>query len=415
METWINKILSQSGFDPSQLEWLNYVIQGSSIFLLAVVINLVTRRFLIRGIDYLAKKTETTWDDILVKQGVFDRLGHIAPAAVFYIFASGFGPLETWVEKFALIAMVVTTMRMLDDLLDSLVDIYQTTGISREKPIRGYSQVVKILAYMVAGIFVISILLNKEPWSLLTGLGAMSAILLLVFKDSILGFIAAVQIASYNMIRRGDWIEMPKYGSDGEVMDISLHTVKVQNWDKTISTIPTQAFINESFKNWRGMEESEGRRIKRAISIDMDSIRFCDDALLEKFSKSEVIGDYIKEKKQEVSAYNAEKGYDLSETINGRRLTNVGTFRAYVESYLQHHEEINKNMTFLVRQLAPSDKGLPIEIYVFCRDQRWAHYEAIQADIFDHLLAVLSEFDLRIYQSPSARSFFNLAGAVKNA
>ncbi|HEY9135490.1 MAG TPA: mechanosensitive ion channel domain-containing protein, partial [Pseudomonadales bacterium] len=283
-----------------------------------------------------------------------------------------------------------------------------------EKPIRGYSQVAKILAYMVAGIFVISILLNKEPWSLLTGLGAMSAILLLVFKDSILGFIAAVQIASYNMIRRGDWVEMSKYDSDGEVLDISLHTVKVQNWDKTISTIPTQAFINESFKNWRGMEESGGRRIKRAISIDMDSIRFCDDALLEKFSKSEVIGDYIKGKRQEVSAYNAEKGYDPRETINGRRLTNIGTFRAYVEAYLRRHKEINMNMTFMVRQLAPSDKGLPIEIYVFCRDQRWAYYEAIQADIFDHLLSVLPEFDLWVFQSPSARSVLNLGGAVKN-
>ncbi len=414
MEIWINKILSQSGFDPSQLQWLNYVIQAGGIFLLAVVINLITRRFFIRGIDYLAQKTETTWDDVLVKKGVFNRLGNIAPAAVFYIFSSGFGPFEIWVEKFALIAMVITTVRMLDELLDSLVDIYQVTDIAREKPIRGYSQVAKILAYMVAGIFVISILLNKEPWSLLTGLGAMSAILLLVFKDSILGFIAAVQIASYNMIRRGDWVEMSKYDSDGEVLDISLHTVKVQNWDKTISTIPTQAFINESFKNWRGMEESGGRRIKRAISIDMDSIRFCDDALLEKFSKSEVIGDYIKGKRQEVSAYNAEKGYDPRETINGRRLTNIGTFRAYVEAYLRRHKEINMNMTFMVRQLAPSDKGLPIEIYVFCRDQRWAYYEAIQADIFDHLLSVLPEFDLWVFQSPSARSVLNLGGAVKN-
>lgn len=407
MEKWIRNFLSQTGFESTQLEWLVHLLMSSGVLLLAVVASVITRRLLIRGIRYLAEKTQTTWDDILVKEGVFDRLGHIAPAAVIYIFAYSFGPLQAWVEKIALISMVITTVRMLDDLLDGLVDIYQTTDISRDKPMRGYAQVVKILAYLVAAIFIISILLEKEPWSLLTGLGAMSAILLLVFKDSILGFVAAIQISSYNMVRQGDWIEMPKYGADGDVLDVSLHTVKVQNWDKTISTIPTQAFINESFKNWRGMEESEGRRIKRAINIDIDSICFYDDAMLEKFKKSAVIGDYIKQKQKEVSDFNTEKGFDLSEKINGRRLTNVGTFRAYVESYLKQHEEINKNMTFLVRQLAPTEKGLPIEIYVFCRDQRWAHYEAIQADIFDHLLAVVPEFGLRVYQSPSAASFMN--------
>jgi len=412
MEKLVNKLLIQGGFDPGQYEWLSLLIVASSVFLLAVLVNVITRRFLIRGVWYLAEKTQTKWDDILVEKGVFDRLGHIAPAAVIYSFANSFGPLNVWVEKFALIAMVVTTVRMLDDLLDSFVDIYQTTDVSRDKPIRGYSQVAKILAYLVAAIFVMSILLGKEPWSLLTGLGAMSAILLLVFKDSILGLVAAIQISSYNMVRRGDWIEMPKYGTDGEVLDVSLHTIKVQNWDKTISTIPSQAFINESFKNWRGMEESEGRRIKRSLNIDIDSIRFCDDELLKKFSKSSVIGSYVKKKLEEVSSFNAKQGFDLKEDINGRRLTNVGTFRAYVESYLQHHSDINKNMTFLVRQLAPSEKGLPIEIYVFCRDQRWVQYEAIQADIFDHLLAVIPEFGLRVYQNPSAASLYSFANAA---
>ena len=414
MEKWLKDFLSQAGFESSQLELLTYVLMGSGVILLALMVNVITRRLLIRGIRYLAEKTQTTWDDILVREGVFDRLGHIAPAALIYVFSYSFGPLEIWVEKIALISMVITTVRMLDDLLDGMVDIYQTTDVSQDKPMRGYAQVVKILAYLVAAIFVISILLEKEPWSLLTGLGAMSAILLLVFRDSILGFVAAIQISSYNMVRQGDWIEMPKYGADGDVLDVSLHTVKVQNWDKTISTIPTQAFINESFKNWRGMEESEGRRIKRSINIDIDSIRFCDDDLLEKFKKSAVIGDYIRQKNKEVSDFNSEKGFDLSEKINGRRLTNIGTFRAYIESYLKQHEEINKNMTFLVRQLAPSDKGLPIEIYVFCRDQRWAQYEAIQADIFDHLLAVVPEFGLRVYQSPSAASFYELSKSFSN-
>lgn len=409
MDKLVNKLLIQGGFDPGQYELLTLLIVASSVFLLAILVNLITRKLLIRGVWYLAEKTPTKWDDILVEQGVFDRLGHIAPAAVIYIFANSFGPLTIWIEKFALIAMVITTVRMLDDLLDSFVDIYQSTDASADKPIRGYSQVAKLLAYLVAAIFVMSILLGKEPWSLLTGLGAMSAILLLVFKDSILGLVAAIQISSYNMVRRGDWIEMPKYGTDGEVLDVSLHTIKVQNWDKTISTIPSQAFINESFKNWRGMEESEGRRIKRSINIDIDSIRFCDDELLQKFSKSTVIGQYVKQKVDEVSVFNTEQGLDLSDGINGRRLTNVGTFRAYVESYLQHHTDINRNMTFLVRQLAPSEKGLPIEIYVFCRDQRWAQYEAIQADIFDHLLAVIPEFGLRVYQNPSAASFYNFA------
>ena len=408
MESWIEQIFNLSGISADHMNWLFPIAQGSAVIVLALVANLITHKFLFKGIRYLVAQTHTSWDDILLKQGALQRSSYLAPSVIIYIFAQHFGALTVAVEKCALIAIVIITVRLLDEILNGLVDIYQVSELSKDQPIRGYAQVVKITAYLVSAIFIVAILLNKQPWSLLTGLGAMSAIFLLVFKDSILGFIAAIQIASYNMVRRGDWIEMPKYSTDGEVLDVSLHTVKVQNWDKTISTIPTQAFINESFKNWRGMEESEGRRIKRAISIDMDSIRFCNHDFLAKLSNSIVIGEYIRKKQQEVNDYNSKKGYQQQDDINSRRLTNIGTFRAYVESYLRGHEEINPDMTFLVRQLAPSEKGLPIEIYVFCKDQRWAHYEAIQADIFDHLIAVLPEFHLRVYQNPSAACFDKL-------
>lgn len=236
---------------------------------------------------------------------------------------------------------------------------------------------------------------------LVTGLGAIAAILLLVFKDTILGLVASIQLSANNMLKPGDWIEMKKYNADGTVIDISLNTVKVQNWDKTITTIPTYALVSESFNNWRGMEESDGRRIKRSINIDMKSVRFCDNELLEKFERFMLIRDYVIGKQKEISEFNKKLSVADDDTFNARRQTNLGVFRKYLEGYLHNHPMINDDMTFLVRHLQPSEKGLPIEIYVFSKDQRWANYEAIQADIFDHILAVLPEFELRVFQNPS--------------
>lgn len=243
-------------------------------------------------------------------------------------------------------------------------------------------------------------------------LGGLTAVLLLVFKDMILGLVAGIQLSSNNMIARGDWIEMPNYGADGDVIDITLTTVMVQNWDKTITTIPTYALISDSFKNWKGMQESGGRRIKRAVNIDINSIRFVDDELLSKLRKVELLKDYLQDKLQEIDKYNQEHAVDTSLLINGRKITNIGTFRAYLIAYLRRHPLINKEMTFLVRQLRPTECGLPIEVYVFSNDKVWANYEAIQADIFDHIFAVVPEFGLRVFQNPTGSDFQFLKAAA---
>jgi len=255
---------------------------------------------------------------------------------------------------------------------------------------------------------IISILLERDPTVLLAGLGAMAAILLLVFKDTILGFVASIQLSANNMLKIGDWIEMRSHGADGTVTDITLNTVKVQNWDKTISTIPTYALVSESFNNWKGMEESGGRRIKRAVNIDTGSIKFCDAQMLNRFLKFELIRDYVKKKENEVKEYNKTKKLSEDDNISGRRQTNIGIFRKYLEVYLRQHPMVNQDMTFLVRQLHPTPTGLPIEIYVFCKDKAWANYEAIQADIFDHIFAVIPEFELKVFQQPSGSDISNV-------
>ena len=265
----------------------------------------------------------------------------------------------------------------------------------------------------MAGIMIISILLERDPTVLLAGLGAMAAILLLVFKDTILGFVASIQLSANEMVKIGDWIEMRSHGADGTVIDITLTTVKVQNWDKTISTIPTYALVADSFDNWKGMEESGGRRIKRAVSIDMGSIHFCDSAMLNRFERFELIRDYVRQKEAEIIAYNKKKSISDEDIISGRRQTNVGIFRKYLEVYLLQHPMINKDMTFLVRQLHPTPTGLPIEIYVFCKDKAWANYETIQADIFDHIFAVIPEFELRVFQEPSGADISKAIGKAK--
>jgi miniconductance mechanosensitive channel len=262
----------------------------------------------------------------------------------------------------------------------------------------------------MAGIFIVSILTDKSPWGILSILGGFTVVLMLVFKDTILGFVASIQLSGHDMVRIGDWIEMPKYGADGDVIDVSIHTVKVRNWDKTITTIPTYGLVTDAFKNWRGMSESGGRRIKRSFYIDMSSIKFCTDEMLERFRKFEFIREYIEQKQKEIDEYNREHAVETSQLINGRRQTNIGVFRAYIIAYLKKHPKIHQGMTFLVRHLEPTPTGLPIQIYVFSSDQAWANYEAIQADIFDHLLAAVPEFELRIFQNPTGHDF----AALKN-
>jgi miniconductance mechanosensitive channel len=261
-------------------------------------------------------------------------------------------------------------------------------------------------------IVAISIVIDQSPLILLSGLGALTAVILLIFKDSILGLVAGIQLVANDMVRPGDWIEMPKYGADGDVIEITLNTVKVQNWDKTITTIPTYALISDSFKNWRGMQESGGRRIKRAVYVDVSSVRFCTPEMTAKFSRIKVLEEYIARKQAEMREYNEKHGIDDAVLVNGRRMTNLGTFRAYLVEYLKRHPKIHQDMTFLVRHLQPTELGLPIEIYVCSNDQEWSNYEGIQADIFDHIFASLPEFGLRPFQSPTGSDIASLGGAL---
>jgi len=271
----------------------------------------------------------------------------------------------------------------------------------KNKPIKSYTQLLKLLLYIIAIIIIIGILTNQSPYALLGGIGAMTAVLLFIFRDTILSFIASVQISTYDLVRVGDWIEAPKFGADGDVIEVNLHTIKVQNFDKTITTIPTYRLIEESFKNWRGMQDTGARRIKRHLLIDQTSVKILDEQLIEKLSKLQLIKQYIENRKKEIEEYNKRNNIDISIPINGRQMTNLGTFRKYIEEYLAKNSNIHKDFTLLVRHLQPTPQGLPIEIYAFANDTNWVNYEKIQADIFDHLLAVIPYFELRVFQEPS--------------
>ena len=382
------------------------------LLLLAYITYWVTKRFMARLIEMVFKRSKNTWDDALVQHGFVRRLSYLMPIIVIYLSADFMLPQQTlapeFFKRFAMVFFVLAGVWMLDSILLATRDIYSKSDMASRRPIRGYLDAVKIIAYIMAGIFIISILTDKSPWGVLSILGGFTVVLMLVFKDTILGFVASIQLSGNDMIRIGDWIEMPKYGADGDVIEVSINTVKVRNWDKTITTIPTYGLVSDAFKNWRGMSESGGRRIKRALHIDMSSIKFCTDEMLERFNKFDFIKNYLAGKQEEIIEYNKEHETDTSQLINGRRQTNIGVFRAYTIAYLKNHPKIHQNMTFLVRHLEPTQHGLPVQIYVFSNDQAWANYEAIQADIFDHLLAALPEFGLRVFQNPTGYDFANI-------
>ncbi len=405
----INELLSSYGLSESIAQIISYLILITGIALIAIISNYITKRILLTIVNTFIKKSRTNWDDALVKRKVFSRLSHLSPAIVIYFTASYIPQTQTFVEQLAVAYMLFIGLGVWNGFLSAVVDIYDSYKISREKPIKGFIQVLKIISFILVAIYVISILINRSPLVLFSGLGALSAVILLIFKDSILGLVAGIQLSANDMVRRGDWIEMPKYGADGDVIDVTLNTVKIQNWDKTIVTIPAYSLISDSFKNWRGMSESGGRRIKRTITIDMNTIKFCTEQIIQKFKKIKFLAEYISNKETELKNYNEENQIDNSTLVNGRHLTNIGTFRAYLFSYLRNHPKIHQDMTFLVRHLQPTDKGLPIEIYIFSNDQRWVEYEDIQADIFDHILAVLPEFELRVFQQPTGNDFKKLS------
>ena len=401
------------GFGKDLSEDLAALVALAVVAFVALLAHRLARGPLLRGLAAVIRRTDIPWDDALIECRVLHRLAHLVPGLIFY----HLGPLALdghpvsvkIIQTAAHIYLVLSGLLAVEALISAGVLIYNSTRTSHEVSIKGLVQFLKLILFLLGSVLVVSILIGQSPLYLLGGLTAMTAVLLLVFRDSILGLVAGIQISVNRMVAYGDWIEMPQYGADGDVIDITLTTVKVQNWDKTITTIPTYALIGESFKNWRGMQESGGRRIKRAIYLDVSTVKFCDEEMLARFAKIQYITAHIERKKQELAEYNQLNQVDLSHLVNGRRMTNIGTFRAYIQAYLKNHPQINQEMTFLIRQLAPTSKGLPLEIYVFCKDIVWANYEAIQADIFDHIFAIVPAFDLRVFQEPTGTDFRALA------
>jgi len=378
----------------------------------AAIINLIAKHVLVRTVRAFAKRSSVTWDDALVTHNVFGRLVQVVPALIVFVGVSFVPDLpEAGVQLIRNIAMgymVLMLTLALTAMLSAANTIYAATPVAKERPLKGFVQLVQIVVWILGGVLIISAVLDRSPLLLLSGFGAMTAILLLVFKDTILSLVASVQLTAQDMVRVGDWIEMPQFGADGDVVDVQLHTVKVQNWDKTITTIPTHRLITDSFKNWRGMSQSGARRIKRAIFVDVSTIRMQTQDEVDHFTRFALLKDYIKTKEQELADYNAGLVTEVDADVNKRRLTNIGTFRAYAYNYLKNHPKIHKDMTLIVRQLGPGPEGLPLEIYCFTNTTEWAVYEDIQSDIFDHLLAIVPEFGLRLYQKPAGSDLANL-------
>ena len=344
-----------------------------------------------------------------MKRKVFHNLIHTIPAFLVYAllpmaFVRG-KDLLLISQKACAVYIIFSLLLAINGILLMIMDIYDGKESMKNRPMKGFIQVLQVLLFFVGGIIIIAIIVNKSPASLFAGLGASAAILMLVFKDSIMGFVSGVQLSANDMLKVGDWIEMPKYGANGTVIEVTLNTVKVRNWDNTITTIPPYLLVSDSFQNWRGMRESGGRRVKRSINIDMTSVRFCTPEMLAKYRKIQLLKDYVEQTEEVIEKYNVENGIDNSILVNGRRQTNLGVFRAYLTAYLKSLPDVNQELTCMVRQLQPTDRGIPIELYFFCALKDWVPYEGVQADVFDHVLAIIPEFDLQVFQSPSGRDF----------
>jgi miniconductance mechanosensitive channel len=415
MRFWISLLEGQN----ISAEWAGHIagiLVGVSIIVISVLSTLFVKRVVVARLNYYIENNTIKWDNAIVEHRVLNRLVHFVPAMTIYLFAQSFPNYSEVIQRLSLAYMIIAAIITLIALLDAISDIYLNFEISKVKSITVLIQVLKISVWILGGIGFIATLLNKSPVLLFSGIGALAAVLSFVFKDTLLGLVASAQLAANDMVRIGDWIEMPKQNADGFVTDITLYTVKVQNWDRTITTIPTYSLISDSFKNWRGMQQSGGRRIKRSIYIDATSIKFCTEEMLERFEKFQYISGYIKQKKEELEKHNKENHVDPTQLVNGRRLTNIGTFRAYIQAYLKNHPGIHSGMIQMARHLTPTEHGLPIEVYAFTNDTAWVKYEAIQADIFDHILAVIPQFDLRLHQIPTGydlRSINPQAGSTQ--
>ena len=392
--------------------WLPTAAMLALLVFVALVVDRIAIRGLVKLVSSLVTKTGTRWDDTIVEHKVVDRLVHLLPAVVIYTgiqFVPELpGDVVIVARNVAVGYMALMLTMALSSALSAANAIYATTPMAKDRPLKGFIQLMQIAVWVFGGVMIVAAVLNKSPLLLLSGFGAMTAILLLVFRDTILSLVASVQLTAQDMVRVGDWIEVPQFGADGDVIDMQLHTIKVQNWDKTITTIPTHRLISDSFKNWRGMSESGGRRIKRALHLDVSSIRFQTREEINGFRRFVLLEKYIEDKEKELADYNAGLPKQVDDDVNQRRLTNIGTFRAYALNYLRHHPRIRPDMTLLVRQLEPGPQGLPLEIYCFTNTTAWAEYESIQSDIFDHLLAIVPRFGLRVFQQPAGSDLAGL-------
>ena len=387
---------------------LTVLFDVSVIFLISFISWFAARKFVNTFVKFAVERSKNSWDDVFYRNKVFAKLANISPAIVIYLFSPYLTGEHILLRKLLISYIIVVLLAVFRSAGNSFLEIYESFEISKDKPLKGVVQILNIIAYVLGIIVIISILIDKSPAMLLSGLGAMTAILMLVFRDTLLGFVAGIQIVSNNSIRKGDWIVMSKYEADGEVVDIALHSVKVQNWDRTIVSIPTHKFLEESFTNWRGMVESGGRRISRSIFIDMSSIHYLSEEEIKELEKIQLVSEYLAKRSAEIKKWNEENHTDTSIPVNGRKLTNIGTFREYARQYLLNHSGLRKDMTLLVRQLASGENGLPLQIYVFTKTTVWAEYESVQSDIFDHLFSAIEYFGLRVFQNPSGNDFRSL-------
>lgn len=405
MTTVIRGWLINTGVERQTAEHISYFVFAVFVLILCVAANFITKKIVITLVSKHIRKNRIDWDDLLLEAGVLRRLAHIVPVAIIRMFVEHFGPYSGFVRKGVSIYLTVVAVMVIDAVINAVDAIYRRREVSKTRPIKGLLQVLKIAVYIVAVIVALTDLMGQSPLVMLGGLGAMTAVFSLVFKDSILGLVAGIQLAANDMVRIGDWIEMPKYEADGVVIDISLNTVKVRNFDNTITSIPAYTLVSDAFKNWRGMKSSGARRIMRSVNIDVSSISFCSKELLERLKKSELLREYIENKQKEIDEYNRSRSLDPNAVINARRLTNIGVFRVYIQNYLKNHPGIQQDMIQLVRQLPPAEYGLPIQVYVFSNQTDWTVYENIQSDIFDHILSVVGQFELRVFQSPTGYDF----------
>lgn len=404
----IKEILQSWGFNESWTDDLTSTIILVIILAIAFLGDAICKHVILTTVTRLVKKTKATWDDVVFDRKVMIYLSHLVAPIILYILlplAISNAGLLTFILRICMIYIIAVFLKFISALLSALYHVYSEREQFRDRPLKGLLQTVQVILFFIGGIIIVSILIDKSPMVLLTGLGASAAVLMLVFKDSIMGFVSGIQLSANNMLKVGDWIEMPKYGADGTVIEVTLNTVKVRNWDNTITTIPPYALVSDSFQNWRGMQESGGRRIKRSIRIDMNSVKFCTPEMLVKYRKIRLLKDYIEETEKVVEEYNKEHGIDNSVLVNGRRQTNLGVFRAYLTNYLRSLPAVNQDLTCMVRQLQPTEQGIPLELYFFSSIKAWIPYEGVQADVFDHVLAIIPEFDLHVFQNPTGEDF----------